>query len=306
MKYEGVFKEVIGCSDASEVFDYLMNTLKQKITGWDYFVNWAKVLGNIEDVEIDLNILNYLVGKENIEDEFRLLLDKHPSIGRLVPILVACRDKKFDILTGYDKHAFRYDIFDFEKAGGLANEKVVEFASSTGFLELLGGKRIKSVVDYVIGVEVGLDSNGRKNRGGKAMEGIVEFFVRDICDRKGLEYLPEASAKNVLKKWGVKLKVDKSSRRIDFAINNNGRLILIETNFYGGGGSKLKSTAGEYRAMFDFWKEDGHGFIWITDGQGWVSTRLPLEETFNHIDYILNLEMVSKGLLEAIVGEESS
>jgi len=99
----------------------------------------------------------------------------------------------------------------------------------------------------------------------------------------------------------LKLSVDKSSRRVDFAINNNNRLFLIETNFYGGGGSKLKSTAGEYKAMFDFWKRDGHNFIWVTDGYGWHKTRLPLQETFNYTDYILNLDMVSRGILEDIV-----
>lgn len=301
MKYDKMFEDAIGCTNATEVFDYLMTSLKNKITGWDYFVNWSKVLGNVREVEIDLNILNYLIGKDNIEDEFSSLLEKHPSVGRLVPVLVACRGRRFEILTNYDKNAFTYETFDFAKPEGLDKAKVVEFASSTGFLELLSNKRIKSIVDYVIGVEVGLDSNGRKNRGGKAMEGIVEFFVKDICHRKGLEYLPEASAKRVLEKWGIRLRIDKSSRRVDFAINNDGHLFLIETNFYGGGGSKLKSTAGEYKAMFDFWKKGGHDFIWITDGHGWESTRRPLEETFNHIDYIFNLEMVTKGLLEAVV-----
>jgi len=301
MKYERMFKDVIGCSNAAEVFEYLMRTLKEKITGWDYFVNWGKVLGNAREVEIDLNILNYLIGKEDIENEFSLLLEKHPSVGRLVPVLIACREKKFEILTDYGKERFVYETFDFAAPGGLDKKKVVEFARSTGFLELLSSKRVKSLVDYVIGVEVGLDSNGRKNRGGKAMEGIVEFFVRDICARTDLDYLTDACAKSIMEKWGIRLKVDKSSRRVDFAINKRGHLFLIETNFYGGGGSKLKSTAGEYKAMFDFWKEDGHDFIWITDGHGWVSTRRPLEETFNHIDWILNIEMVTKGLLEAVV-----
>lgn len=53
--------------------------------------------------------------------------------------------------------------------------------------------------------------------------------------------------------------------------------------------------------MFDYWINDGHKFIWITDGIGWNSTKLPLLETFNHIDYILNLDMVLKGILEDII-----
>ncbi len=301
MKYTSIFKERINCSDSSEVFNYLISTLKDTITKWDYFVNWAKVFDNLRDVEIDLNILNYLIGKQNIEEEFKELLDKHPSITRLIPILIACRENKFTILVDYDKDSFKYDTFDFGKPEKIEKAKVVEFTKSTGFLELLQNKRIKNIVDYIIGVEVGLDSNGRKNRGGKSMETIVEFFIKDICYRIGLDYIKEASATKVAKRWGLKLKVDKSSRRVDFAINNNNQLFLIETNFYGGGGSKLKSTAGEYKSMFDFWKSDGHEFVWITDGYGWNSTRLPLQETFDHIDYILNLDMISKGLLEDII-----
>jgi len=301
MKYTDIFKKRIGCLNEEQVFNHLITSLKDTITKCDYFVKWAKVFENMRDVEIDLNILNYLIGKQNIEEEFEALLDKHPSTARLIPILIACRNSNFKILANYDRNTFEYETYDFGTPQSIEKSKVIEFAKSTGFLDLLKNKRIKSVVDYVIGVEVGLDSNGRKNRGGKSMEAIIEFFIKDICERRGLAYIKEASSSRVASKWGLKLRVDKSSRRVDFAINNNNRLFLIETNFYGGGGSKLKSNAGEYKAMFDFWKSDGHNFIWITDGNGWHSTRLPLLETFNHTDYILNLDMISKGILEDIV-----
>jgi type II restriction enzyme len=303
MKHSEIFKKHIDCENSQEVFSYLMGTLKNTVTGWDYFVNWAKVFDNIKDVEIDLNTLNYLIGKDNVEKEFASLLEKQPSIARLVPVLIACRESKFDILSSYDKDSFKYDTYDFSKTYQIDIPKVVEFASSVGFLDLLKSKRIKSIVDYVIGVEVGLDSNGRKNRGGKAMEAIVEFFVKDICQRNQFDYMKEATAKRVKKQWGITLEVDKTSRRIDFVVKKSNSLILIETNFYGGGGSKLKSTAGEYKSVFDLWKKGGYEFIWITDGYGWTKTRLPLEETFGHIDYILNLEMVTKGLLEGIITE---
>ena len=305
MKYSPVFKKRIGCDDSEQVFLFLINNLKPTVTKWDYFVNWAKVFGNIKDIEIDLNTLNYLIGKENIEKEFALLLEKQPSIARLVPVLIACREEKFNILTDYSEKEFKYDIFDFGKSAKLDISKVIEFAKSTGFLELLRAKRIKSIVDYVIGVEVGLDSNGRKNRSGESMEAIVEFFIKGICQRNQIEYIKEATAKKVKQEWGLTLEVDKSRRRVDFIVKNNSQLFLIETNFYSGTGSKLKSTAGEYKAMYDFWQRGGHEFIWITDGFGWAKTRLPLEETFEYTDYVLNLEMVSKGLLEDIITESS-
>lgn len=308
MKYSEVFMERIGCKNSEEVFEYLIDNLKDTITRWDYFINWEKVLGNLKDIEVDLNTLNYLIGKENIEQEFAYLLKRNPTLYYLIPALVACRQKDFKILISFDGGNFVYKDYSFKRPRGevppLTDEDIsnaVEFAKGMGFLDLLKSKRIKNCVDYLIGVEVGLDSNGRKNRGGKMMEEIVEFFVNDICERNGYEYLREATAPKVLERWGKTMTVDKSSRRIDFVINNGKSLYLIECNFYAGGGSKLKSTAGEYHAMFDYWKNDGHKFVWITDGKGWNTTKFPLEETFNHIDYTFNLDMVSGELLEDIV-----
>jgi len=133
------------------------------------------------------------------------------------------------------------------------------------------------------------------------MEDIVEFYVKNICQKNKFEYISQATSAKVKEIFGLNLTVDKSSRMIDFAIYNKHHLYLIETNFYSGGGSKLKSTAGEYKDMFDYWKKDGHKFVWITDGIGWETTKRPLEETFNRIDYILNLDMVSKQMLEKII-----
>ena len=177
----------------------------------------------------------------------------------------------------------------------------VRFAKGTGLLKIFKDKAIKNVVDYTVGIEVGLDSNGRKNRGGTAMEAVVETFITDICKSHGFCYIKQATSEKVLAKWKLKLSVDKSSRRFDFAVYNGKRLYLIETNYYGGGGSKLKSTAGEYKALYDFLAKDGHKFIWVTDGIGWKKTSRPLEETFNHIEYLLNLKMLTNGLLEDII-----
>lgn len=303
MKFSKVYKDRVNCNNEDEVFDYLISSLKQTITKWDYFVNWTKVFDKIQDIEVDLNILNYLIGKDDIDSEFAGLLKKHPSIARLVPILVASRESNFKILNDFGYSKFDYKDFSFGKRATLTEEditKTVRFAKESGFLALLASKRIKNVVDYVIGVEVGLDSNGRKNRTGTMMEGIVEFFVKDICQRNQFEYITQATANKVKEKWDLKLTVDKSSRRIDFAVKTNKSLYLIETNFYGGVGSKLKSTAGEYKTMFDYWKNDGHKFVWITDGIGWKSTHLPLRETFNHIENLLNLDMISNKILEDI------
>ncbi|NMB99244.1 MAG: restriction endonuclease [Thermoanaerobaculaceae bacterium] len=308
MKFSPFFRDSINCNSSEEVFSYLINTLKESITKWDYFVNWNNVFSHIKDLEISLNILNYLIGKENIEEEFRNLLKKHPEVANAIPLLVACRKKNFNILKDFKNGEYLYENYSFDfKNKKSHNEdeinKIVEFAKEIGLLALFQSRRIKNCLDYLIGVEVGLDSNARKNRGGAMMEDIVEFYIAKITQRRNYQYIKQATADKVRDEWNKVMTIDKSSRRIDFAVFKGDELILIETNFYAGGGSKLKSTAGEYRTMFDFWSNDGHKFIWITDGYGWKKAKKPLEETFNHIDYLLNLEMVAKGLLEKILCE---
>ena len=304
MKFSSIFKKKVGCDNEKEVFAYLINNLNDSIRYWDYFVNWKKVIGNTKDLEVDLNILNYLIGKENIEKEFGYLLKKHPQVMRLIPVLLACREHKFKILTDLSEGNLKYEDFSFEEKKNLSDaeiSKAVRFAQKSGLLKIFKDKTVKNIVDYTIGIEVGLDSNGRKNRGGTAMEKVTENFVKEICTSHGFNYIKEATSEKVLEQWGLKLRVDKSSRRFDFAVYNGKSLYLIETNYYGGGGSKLKSTAGEYKALYDFVSKDGHKFIWITDGLGWKTTSRPLEETFNHIEYLLNLKMLSDDLLEEII-----
>lgn len=207
-------------------------------------------------------------------------------------------------MQDYQNGKFEYEEYSFVKQISYSQDdidKAVEFMDKSGFLEQLKNKRIKSLVDYIFGVEVGLDSNARKNRGGTSMEEIVRFFVRDICERNSFEYMEQATAPKIKKQWNKVITVDKSSRKIDFAINTNTKLFLIETNFYSGGGSKLKSTAGEYKEDFRKWTNDGHQFIWITDGAGWKTAKRPLHEAFNQTDYILNLDMLEKGILENLL-----
>lgn len=293
----------------AQTFDYLLSTLKDSIKGWDYFVNWDKVNTNVKDVEIQLNILNYLVGKENIQDEARYLITKHPEVISAIPILVACRENNFQIIYSDEVNMFKSKNYIFNDCKNITSEQIddiVEFMSEAKILELFSTKTIKNVVDYVFGVEVGLDSNGRKNRSGHAMEDIVEKFVSKVCKETGFTYLKEATPSIIKREWGYSVTVDKSARRFDFAINTGSKLCLIETNYYGGGGSKLKATAGEYKTLYDIATKDGHEFIWITDGKGWLTANRPLEETFYHNKYIINLTMLERGLLNEILKGSSN
>jgi len=172
MKFHPVFQQGLGCSNTNEVFQYLQNTLTESIALWDYFVNWNKVLKHFGDIEIELNLLNYLVGKDDVEGEFRRLLGDYPNVARVIPVLIACRTANFRILTHYTSGNFTYKLFTFKRKNKLTEveiNEIIEFVKETGLLELFKNRTIKSIPDYVIGVELGLDSNGRKNRGGKTM-----------------------------------------------------------------------------------------------------------------------------------------
>lgn len=307
MKFNYLFKKYLNCSNQSEVFEYFQDTLTDSITGWDYFVNWQKVLSQFRAVEIHLNTLNYLVGKEDIEKSFRNLLQQSPEIISVIPILIACRTSDFQILTNYKNNNFNYRTFNFKNKTTLSIaqiDDIVEFAKNTGILELFKNQTLKSIPDYVLGIEVGLDTNGRKNRGGTTMEAIVENVITTICQENDFVFMPQATSDKIKKQWNIDVEVDKSSRRFDFAVKNDRNLYLIKANFYSGGGSKLNATAGEYKSLFDFISRQKHQFIWITDGLGWKRTLRPLEETFKHIDYTLNLNMVVEGLLGELIAQQ--
>ena len=276
-------------------FNNLITTFKSSIKTWDYFVNWKKVFANSSDLEIALNKLNYLLGKENLEDEFRKLYSSNPDIVKALPVLLAVRESKLEI---FDKTTKNSEFFDFS---GTEKDpaKYFEFLSKSGLARLFQKDGIKNLVDYVMGVEVGLDSNGRKNRGGTLMEEILGDFIKDFCNQYGYEYMPQARSTSIKSKWGVDVKVDKSERSFDFAVYNpnSKKIKLFETNFYNGGGSKLKAVCGEFRNLYDELKVQDIDFIWVTDGLGWYTAKRPLEETYNHNEYVFNLNMLEAGVL---------
>lgn len=304
MRYLSFYHDLIQCNDSDAVFKYFKDTIKDSIIQWDYFVDWAKVHANCDDFRDELNLLNSLIGCADSRKELERLLTMYPRLYRLLPVLVAYTDKKkcCKILLDYGWEKFTYQTFDFSSKNPSAQEisDALVFAEKTGFLEQLSSKRVRNVPDYMFGLNAGLDSNARKNRGGDAMEKILNFFISDICCRNGFGFLPKATSKTIKKEWGIEIALDKTNRQVDFAALVCDRIHFIEANFYGGGGSKLKSTAGEYRVVQGHWKERGHNFIWITDGAGWHTTKSALEETFLANDYVLNLKMVTDGILEEI------
>lgn len=279
-------------------FNHLVSTFKSSIKTWDYFVNWNKVFANSADLEIALNKLNYLLGKDDLRGEFYKLYESNPDIVKALSVLLAVRESKLEI---YDKVSKESEFYDFSGKDKDV-DKYFEFLDKSGLTKLFQRDGIKNLVDYVIGVEVGLDSNGRKNRGGTLMEEIVGLFLEDFCKQKNLECMPRATSSKIKASWGFDIKVDKSERCFDYAVYNpqNGKIKLFETNFYNGGGSKLKAVCGEFRSLYDELKAQNIDFVWVTDGLGWHTAKRPLEETYNHNDYVFNLNMLEDGALNEL------
>ena len=293
----------LGLHTEAEVFDYFMDNLKDTISSYDYFVAWNKISENISQIEVSLNILNYLIGKSDIENEFRYLIKIHPEIVPVLPILIAARDHKIKIAD-----SFRGDIeYSFSRKKEYSDseiDKIVYFSRQCGLLKIIEDKNVKNLVDYCFGIEVGLDTNARKNRTGKEMEKLVEAYVNLICQKYGLDYISQATASRIKTDFGISIPTTKADKIFDFAINTSSKVYLIEVNYYSTQGSKLKSTASEYIQSFDLIKQNSNiGFIWITDGLGWEKTKKPLLDTFNSIDYVLNLKMIEDGLLEEIISK---
>jgi len=235
----------------------------------------------------------------NLKEEFKVLYSSNKDIVKALPILLAVREYKLEI---YDKETKNSDFFDF--SGNEGNpEKYFEFIEKSGLSVLFQNEGIKNLVDYVMGVEVGLDSNGRKNRGGTLMEEIVKSFIHNFCVSNGFEFQSHANANAIKKKWGINVNVVKSSRSFDFVIFNpkSNKIKLLETNFYNGDGSKLKSVCGEFRSLFTELKAQNIDFIWVTDGLGWRKAEKPLEEAYNHNEYIFNLSMLENDVLNELV-----
>ncbi len=297
MKYIQIYDDM-GLKRNDAVFDYFLENLVPTVNSWSYFVKWDKVTLNTEEIKINLNIMNSLLCSKDIERDFLSLANKFPEIIKLLPILVASRGEEYNVMTDHNLEGASFASYDINN---MDENKAFDFANGTGIIQLLKEGKIKNLVDYVFGVEVGMDTNARKNRSGRAMEDILEYHIRHICEDIGAEYIRQATVKKVKNRWGLELAFDKVKRNIDFIIKINDILYITEVNYYSGQGSKIKATAGEYRDIEKFWKKNNHKFIWITDGYGWESTENAFSEAFEKIDYIFNLRMVYDGILKYVL-----
>ncbi len=286
---------------AKRDFNTWMATFRPSIADYKYYVDFEKVYTNAESVKVELNILNSLIGSKNIHDDFCALVSRYPEVLRAIPILIAKRES--EIPCRDEKGAF---IYDFKPAklqdGTYTPEYFAYFMEQVGLFQMIQGEHVHNLVDYVTGVEVGLDSNGRKNRGGHLMEDLVEGFIVEAGFEKGVTYFKEMYGSEIEERWGLDLSAisneGKTSKRFDFVVRTPSMVYAIETNFYGSGGSKLNETARSYKNLaLEAAGVEGLTFVWFTDGAGWKSARHNLEETFDVMEHIYSICDLEDGII---------
>ena len=281
-------------------FNQWLSTMKDSVATWTYYTDFEKVYENVSKVKVELNILNTLIGSRTIEDDFKRIVKQYPEVLKVVPILLAKRETEIKIQDPTGNY-----VFDFVKMDYSIDQYAL-FMRNSGLFELLQNHIINNLVDYVLGIEVGMDTNGRKNRTGHVMEDLVESYLIKAGFKKGETYFKEMWASDVEKQFGIdlsKLRNDgKAEKRFDFVfVGALGTVYACECNFYGSGGSKLNETARSYKTLFEESKDiDGFQFVWFTDGDGWESAKHNLEETFDIAENIFNLKDLEDGAIERL------
>lgn len=279
-------------------FNAWLSKFRESIADYKYYINFKKVYENVDALKIELNLLNSLIGSKDIETDFINLYTKYPEVLKAIPILLAKRECDIYCQDANGGHLFRFNTDEYKTEG----EKYVYFMKETGLFDLLESHLINNLIDYVTGVETGLDSNGRKNRGGHLMEDLVESYLQKAGFVKDKTYFKEFYIHQITDKWDVDLSAisnqGKMEKRFDFVVKTDNMIYVIETNFYGSGGSKLNETARSYKTLaLEAGTIDGVTFVWFTDGKGWTSARHNLEETFDVMPHIYSINDLENGII---------
>ena len=289
----------------SRNFSTWLSGFRDSIADYGYYIDFEKVHRNVDGIKIELNILNSLIGSNNIKGDFKELIKKYPETLKCIPLLLAVRANEIYCQDENGGYMYQFDFGRYPPNGHACYERYAYFMEHTGLFDLLQNHIINNLVDYATGIETGLDSNGRKNRGGHLMENLVESFIKRAGFVKGKTYFKEMYIHQIITKWGIDLSAisnqGKMEKRFDFIVKTPTMIYGIETNFYGSGGSKLSETARSYKTLaLETDTIDGFTFVWFTDGKGWTSARNNLEETFDVMEHIYNIKDLEAGSISEV------
>lgn len=275
-------------------FNEIIDTLKQSISDYGFFTDFEKVFNNVSNLLEEINELNNLIGSTDFEQEFIKTIERNPRVLRTIPLLLAKRENQVIVYNDGKSHEYKFN------SKYNSNQEYADFIEKTGLIELFNGKTIVNFYDYLLGIEAGLDSNARKNRGGVAMSSIVENYIQ----MSGHRYNKEVSSRSILRDYGIDILTSSDGKEhaqkyFDFSVETENFIYLIETNFYSGGGSKLNETARSYRQLNqDLTNIKRIRFVWITDGIGWKTVKEGLRETYESMEYLYTIYDLEMGLFE--------
>lgn len=280
-------------------FTSWMATFRTSIANYTYYTDLEKVYKNIDEIRVELNILNSLIGSKNINNDFIRLVAKYPETLKCIPLLLAVRSNTIYTIDTDGEFTYSFRHMNYSP------EQYCVFMDKTGLFELLAGSRITNLLDYATGVETGLDSNARKNRGGCLMENLVESFILKAGFIRDINYFKEMYILQINDRWGIDLSAisnqGKMEKRFDFVVKTDKQIYLVETNFYGSSGSKLNETARSYKTLAqEIDTIDGATFVWFTDGNGWKNARNNLEETFDIMKHVYNIDDMEDGIISKV------
>lgn len=275
------------------------STFIDSIATYEYYTDFNTVYKNINKIKVELNIMNSLVGSKNIEKDFDNLFKKYPEIRKCLPLLIAVREKEIKVVDNGEKLKYNFTNID-------DIELLKRFMRKTGLFDLISNHLVSNLLDYATGVEVGLGSNGRKNRGGHLMEDVLQGFIEKEGFVLNKTYFKEMYLKDIEHKWNIDLSslsnLGKVAKRFDYVVKTDNCIYAFETNFYSSSGSKLNETARSYKMIAEESKNiKGFAFVWVTDGLGWVDARNNLEETFDVMDNLYNIKDLSNSKLKEIL-----
>lgn len=280
-------------------FEEWLKTFTDNINGWNYYVNFDTAYKNTSAVKRELALLNTLKGSDNIKSEFVDLINCYPECLHAIPLLLAVRENVIAITDNerrfdFDFNNMNYDVNDY-----------CEFMEKTGVFDLLQSHVIGDILDVGLGINIGLDSNARKNRGGDQMEDLVEHFICEAGFVKDVTYFKEMYLEDVERMWGYSLSAisaeGTATKRFDFVVKPAGsnEVYICECNCYSSSGSKLNETARSFKTISLEAKEIQHvHFVWFTDGAGWLKTKKNLKETYDVQEDIYNINDLKNGIIK--------
>lgn len=304
---ESLYLDNLDLSNRDKVVNTFINNLLPTNRSYNFFVDWEKIRNKVNKHKYELNLLNSLVGSNDLQKDFKNLLKEYPEVVNAFPILIALRGDKIPVIEDFSEKNTNIEKYNFsrEKGKSLSQEEIkeyYEFSKKTGIMDLF--RIISDFRDYTMGVEVGMDTHARKNRSGKAMEILIRPFIEDLSEEMGFDLLIQRQLSSVEKEFDIEVPESYKNRKCDFILVHDNTFLNIEVNYYRGTGSKPEEIVNSYIDRNSKLEGSNGFFMWVTDGEDcWNSSVNQLEVAFNSLPYVFNIYLVRQGLLEKAISK---